>query len=212
MSAPTTTDPFLAAAAAAPQPLLLTEKDVAALLQCSVRLLQQWRAEGVRPPVWVALGPKLVRYPAQALAEWVANLASEPQPERSPAVLTVAPPSPDPTPLRVDGFDQPLFRGGRRRTRHTTFQGFLSQGLLSDEWLFVQRDERRPTDFLSTFADERSDENEVKWMRLEDYLDAVRHGAQRDQARQEEQRLSTLAAPKKARPARRLGPAHKPES
>lgn len=178
-----TTDPFFEALAAAPRPLLLTEKDVAALLQCSVRLLQQWRAEGVQPPVWITLGSKLVRYPAQALADWASTLAGGQQPSRAAALPTAVTPTPALTPGEVDGLDEPLFRGGRRRSKHASFESFLMTGLPRDEWLFRQREGKRPQDFLASLDEDHSDADEVVWLRLDVFLDSVRRCAETDAAR-----------------------------
>jgi hypothetical protein len=147
--------------------LLLTEKDVAGLLQCSVRLLQQWRAEQVQPPLWITLGPKLIRYPAQALIEWVDTLAHAPSPGRAAALASVLPVAPALRSVEMDGLDEPLFRGGRRRSRHATLESFLSTGLPQDEWLFRQRENERRRDFLATLDDQRLDDNEVMWLRLD---------------------------------------------
>ncbi|WP_395683115.1 helix-turn-helix transcriptional regulator [Dokdonella sp.] len=178
-----TTDPFFEALAAAPRPLLLTEKDVAALLQCSVRLLQQWRAEGVQPPLWITLGSKLVRYPAQALVEWASTLAGGQQPSRAAALPTTAPPTPVLTAGEVSGLDEPLFRGGRRRSKHASFDSFLMTGLPRDEWLFRRCEGKRPQDFLASLDEERSDADDVQWLRLDAFLDSVRRCAETDAAR-----------------------------
>lgn len=202
-----TTDPFFEALAAAPRPLLLTEKDVAALLQCSVRLLQQWRAEGVQPPLWVTLGSKLVRYPAQALAEWASTLAGGQQPSRAAALPTNAPPKPVLTAGEVNGLDEPLFRGGRRRSKHASFDSFLMTGLPRDEWLFRRREGKRPRDFLASLDEDHSDAEDVEWLRLDAFLDAVRRCAEREEAREHFNKLDNDLTPALTPGApRRLGP------
>ena len=200
-------DPFFRALAAAPRPLLLTEKDVAALLQCSVRLLQQWRAEGVQPPLWITLGSKLVRYPAQALADWASTLAGGQQPSRAAALPPAAPPAPVLTPGQVDGLDEPLFRSGRRRSKHASFESFLLTGLPRDEWLFRQCEGKRPQDFVASLDEERSDADNVVWLRLDAFLDSVRRCAETDAARSDHERLLVELVPATAQGRRRrLGP------
>ncbi|TDR40468.1 hypothetical protein DFR29_113170 [Tahibacter aquaticus] len=175
------TDPLLSAVAAFPRPLLLTEKDVAALLRCSTRLLQQWRADGVSPPAWMALGPKLVRYPAAALIAWIDGGAGTSKAPRSIAATTVAPVTdglfaPD---WAGAGFDEPPFRGGRRpKVRRTSFMGLLSTGLPDEEWLFVVRSASgRPIEFVESLQHDRSDDDEVVWLRLDEYLEASARAA-----------------------------------
>lgn len=177
------TDPLLSAVAGFPQqPLLLTEKDVAALLQCSVRLLQQWRAEGVSPPTWMALGPKLIRYPADALVAWVRSGVGTTKVPRGLAAKTIAPVgdglfAPD---WAAAGFDEPPFRGGRKpKIRHASFMSFLSSALPDEEWLFVVRAETgRPIEFIESLGEERSDANDVQWLQLHEYLAAVKRAAE----------------------------------
>jgi|GEM_PF-6145258 hypothetical protein len=207
MTEHSTTDPFFEALAAAPRRLLLTEKDVAALLQCSVRLLQQWRAEGVQPPLWITLGSKLVRYPAQALAAWASTLAGGQQPSRAAALPAAVLPTPALTPGEVDGLDEPLFRGGRRRSKHASFESFLMTGLPRDEWLFRQCEDKCPQDFLASLDEDHSDADDLMWLRLDVFLDSVRRCAEADAARDHHERLGVDLEPatEQERP-RRLSP------
>lgn len=205
MSEPLATDPFFDAISLVSKPLLLTEKDVAALLQCSVRLLQQWRTDGVQPPTWVALGPKLIRYPAQSLVEWVSSLRSEkPHPIINPTLSPRTPP--DVSAPSGAGFDEPVFKGGRRRSRQSSFHSFLTFGLPSDEWLFVCSERKRPRDFIESLLDERDQEDEVTWMRLDAYLERIKTESSADYARiQEEQLNESLREGKEAPEKTRLG-------
>ncbi|WP_313912706.1 hypothetical protein [Tahibacter sp.] len=154
---------------------------MAALLRCSTRLLQQWRADGVSPPTWMALGPKLVRYPAAALIAWINDGAGTSKAPRSTAAATVAPVTdglfaPD---WAGAGFSEPPFRGGRQpKVRHTSFMGLLSAGLPDDEWLFVVRGASgRPIEFVESLQHDRSDDDEVVWLRLDEYLVAAKRAA-----------------------------------
>lgn len=182
MAFPSSTDPLLSALAAFPQPLLLTEKDVAALLRCSTRLLQQWRADGVAPPTWVALGPKLIRYSAAALIEWIDHGMGTSKPQKSSVAATIAPGgdglfAPD---WAAAGFNEPPFRGGRRpKVRHVSLIGFLSTGLPDDEWLFVLKQPTgRPLDFVQSLGQDRCDDEEVAWLRLDEFLASTASAAQ----------------------------------
>lgn len=176
-----TSDPFTQAAAARFPVLMLTEKDVAALLQVSPRLLQQMRSENKAPPDWVTIRG-LVRYPADKLFQWANSVERAPadvvDPAASAAPIPMALPS-----VELAGLDEPILRSGRRRTRQASFQAFLTTALPKDAWLFVRPPGGRPIDFLATLeADERRDEDEVLWLRLDAYLHEVLTGAKRDAA------------------------------
>lgn len=158
----------------------MTEKDVSGLIQISVRKLQEMRELGIKPPVWIKIGAS-VRYPAALLKQWIESgsemgHASAPSTASSISkdARSIARPSDS------SGYDEPLFRGGRRKkVKHQNFAQFLSEGHLPDEWLFVLRGpHRRPVDWMSTLADkERCDEDEVVWLELGDYLGRLEHSA-----------------------------------
>lgn len=57
--------------ASRPLPMMLTEKEVSALLQVSVRTLATWRQEGRAPPLWRVLHGKIIRYPSAPLVAWI---------------------------------------------------------------------------------------------------------------------------------------------
>lgn len=175
-------DPFLPALRGERAPETLTERDVAAHLQVSVDLLQKWRRHGTRPPHWNHVHGKLVRYPTRLFVEWLDELArSAPTSTNSStpveAIAAVVP-------VGDDGLDEPVLRGGRRKkTRHTAFSTFITSAFPGDEWLFVLRGPwQRPVDYLASFEGERSDDDEVVWLTLRDYLDRVRHAAAAEEA------------------------------
>jgi hypothetical protein len=51
--------------------MMLTEKEVSALLQVSLRTLATWRQEGRAPPDWKVLHGKIIRYPSAPLVAWI---------------------------------------------------------------------------------------------------------------------------------------------
>ena len=61
----------------APRRPLLTEREVAVLLNVSVKVLQKWRAQGIGPP-WTRVGPTAIRYWPEKLDQWLSARASAP--------------------------------------------------------------------------------------------------------------------------------------
>lgn len=62
------------------QELLLTEREAARVLKCSIETLRQ-RRRGGRGPAFVRLGPKLIRYQQDAIDEFIQQHTSQPRPE-----------------------------------------------------------------------------------------------------------------------------------
>ena len=155
---------------------MLTEQDVAGLLQVSVRTLQEWRRLKLMPPELKVLHGKIVSYPARRLLEWIDSPAAVGAPQTSP---THTPAMPAVVPLKdVDGFDEPLLKGGRKRKSiHRSFAEFMSSGMPADQWLFVLRSAyERPIDWNESLLAERTLEDPVIWLSLGDYLDTFRKG------------------------------------
>lgn len=56
---------------------------------------------------------------------------------------------------------------------------FLSSALPDEEWLFVvQATTGRPIEFVASLQHERSDDDDVQWLRLDEYLAALKRAAE----------------------------------
>lgn len=176
-------DPFLEAAAAKPEPLMLTENDVAALIQISQRKLQELRAQNIMPPVWKKIG-KSVRYPARLLKAWIESTNDGMQSELAARRHKQESSRDSSFTISSDGYDEPLFRGGRRKkVQHQTFNRFLAEAYVTDEWLFVLRGVHgRPLDWLGTLDDKRVAEERVVWLTMGDFLESIQRSARDQQA------------------------------
>ena len=145
----------------------LTPKQVAMILQCSNRWLEDQRA-GNKPPPWYLLGDRMVRYAAGPLRDYLRGLMSGPS--RPTSEITKA---------RVEldiGLDEPMFRGGRKKANQSTFTGFLSTGRMTDEWPFAFiGDYRRPVDFIATLELDFDVDHDCAWLTLKDYLIQLKH-------------------------------------
>ncbi|NYE29204.1 hypothetical protein HDE78_002162 [Rhodanobacter sp. K2T2] len=147
----------------------LTPQQVALILQCSVRWLEEQRA-GKKPPPWFPLGKRMVRYAAGPLRNYIRGLITAPNLSTS-----------EHTQAKLDakvGLDEPMLRGGRKKAKQASFTGFLSVGLMHDEWPFALVGEhRRPIDFLSSLEIEFDVEPECRWLTLKTYLTELKRSA-----------------------------------
>ena len=60
---------------------LLNERKVADFLNCSVKVLQKWRAED-RGPLWFRIGPSMVRYDPDDVDRYVREGERQPDQRR----------------------------------------------------------------------------------------------------------------------------------
>jgi hypothetical protein len=172
------------------------EEYVAGLLQCSTRWLQQQR-ERREPPPCVYVSRDMVRYRAGSLRQWMASLSEETAARPSPPLQST-----DPNLLRgeIESLQVPVLKGGRRRSRLTSFQSFLIEGRSNDEWLFgFVGDERRPVDvFLAIIADLPPTAS-CEWLTLDQYLVRLKSAAdfvlQREEATRSAIALADLLPP-----------------
>ena len=166
-------DPLLMAFDALPANKMLHESQVALLLGCKPRWLEEQRSRG-QPPPYVMLGNRLVRYAVGPLRQWIQNTI-----EHAPA---------SPTEHRAKqtaddlGFDEPILRGGhRKRPKQSSFTEFLVTAKPDDEWPFVfVGPARRPVDAIGalTLADAEQI-MDAGWLCLDDYADALKAAAAR---------------------------------
>jgi hypothetical protein len=157
-----------------PAHFLLTTPQVALVLQSTTRWLEEQRSRG-NPPPYVELGGRMVRYGVGPLRDYIHALFAE-----APASPTAARAQREATEL---GFDEPILRGGRRKKpAQGTFNAFLTQGQLDDEWPFVRvGDFCRPVDFLEALLKvEADDVRDAGWLTLGGYLAAMRDSAERE--------------------------------
>ena len=154
-------DPLLMAFDALPSNKLLVQEQVALLLECTTRWLEEQRSRGAPPP-YVQLGERMIRYAAGPLRDWLRQ------------TIDTAPTSP--TQHRVQreaqmlGFEEPILRGGRRKKLPAhSFASFMATAS-DDEWLFALRAPHgRPVDFLADLELESSDDDGYEWLTLEQY-------------------------------------------
>lgn len=163
-------DPLLMAFDALPASKLLQQEQVALILECTTRWLEEQRSRGAPPP-YVQLGERMIRYAVGPLRDWLRQTI-----ETAPA---------SPTQHRAQreakslGFDEPILRGGRRKTLPArSFAQFMATGTAEDEWLFALRAPYgRPVDFLADLELECSEDNGYEWLTPERYsqrlMDAV---------------------------------------
>lgn len=159
-------DPLLMAFDALPANKLLQQEQVALVLECTTRWLEEQRSRGAPPP-YVQLGERMIRYAVGPLREWLRQ------------TIEAAPTSP--TQHRAQrnakslGFDEPILRGGRRKKIPApSFAQFAAAGSASDEWLVTLRAPYgRPVDFLADLALEPSEDDAYEWVTLEQYGDRL---------------------------------------
>lgn len=164
-------DPLLMAFDALPANKMLHEAQVALLLGCKTRWLEEQRSRG-QPPPYVMLGDRLVRYAVGPLRHWIQHTI-----EHAPA---------SPTEHRATkaaeelGFDEPIFRGGhRKRPKQSSFPQFLATAEPDDEWTFVfTGPSRRPIDAISALTGVDVEQIvDAGWLCLNDYADALKAAA-----------------------------------
>lgn len=185
-------DPLLEALDRLPGQQMLTAAQVGVLLQVSIRWLEEQRAAS-KPPPWVELGPRMVRYAAGPLRSWMQGLI-ETAPTSSAAK----------TQRQADaiaGLDEPILRGGRRKKpAHQSYAAFMSTAQRLDEWPFaIVGPHKRPIDFITALEMELTDADACEWLTLEHYLaqlkNATQAEAQYNQARAERADLADKLPP-----------------
>jgi predicted DNA-binding transcriptional regulator AlpA len=194
-------DPLLMAFDALPANKMLHEAQVALLLGCKTRWLEEQRSRG-QPPPYVMLGNRLVRYAVGPLRQWIQNTI-----EHAPT---------SPTEHRAKqtaddlGFDEPILRGGhRKRPKQSSFTEFLVTAHPEDEWPFVfVGPAHRPVDAIGAFTlDDVEQIMDARWLCLDDYADALKAatawvvGAEKAEQRQEQ--ASDASGLRDERPRRR---------
>lgn len=99
-------DPLLMAFDSLPANKMLNAAQVALLLECSIRWLEERRSRGQSPP-YVMLGDRMVRYVVGPLRQWILHTIEQSavSPTEHRANKTV----------RESGLDEPILRGGRRK-------------------------------------------------------------------------------------------------
>jgi predicted DNA-binding transcriptional regulator AlpA len=99
-------DPLLVAFDSLPANKMLDAAQVALLLGCTTRWLEERRSRGLPPP-YVVLGDRMVRYVVGPLRQWIQQ------------TIEHAPTSPSgyraKKAARESGLDEPILRGGRRK-------------------------------------------------------------------------------------------------
>jgi predicted DNA-binding transcriptional regulator AlpA len=183
-------DPLLMAFDALPANKMLHEAQVALLLGCKIRWLEEQRSRG-QPPPYVMLGDRLVRYAVGPLRQWIQHTI-----EHAPA---------SPTEHRAKqaadalGFDEPILRGGhRKRSKQSSFAHFLATAQPDDEWPFVFMGVgRRPMDAVDALT--HADVERIRdggWLCLHDYADALKEAAtweaRAEHADQRDEQLSNI--------------------
>lgn|GEM_PF-4713569 len=141
---PFTDDPLLMAFDTLPANKLLHQAQVALLLECTPRWLEEQRSRG-EPPPYMQLGERMVRYAVGPLRQWLHHTLDE-----APASPTEHRATRDQETL---GLDEPILRGGRRkRATQSSFAAFLTEGHSDDEWPFLLvGSQHRPVDALGAF-------------------------------------------------------------
>lgn len=185
MTNPFLDDPLLMAFDTLPAHKLLKASQVALLIEQSVRWLEEQRSKG-NPPPWVQVGDRAVAYAVGPLRTWLQDLMTG-APSSTHAVTKSKA-------AHVAGLDEPILRGGRRKTpKQATFTAFLTSGLPSDEWPFVLIGEsRRPIDFVGALLagdDPVGDDAECLWLTLEDFTHRLADAARHEQALAEREAL-----------------------
>lgn len=164
-------DPLLMAFDALPANKMLHEAQVALLLGCKTRWLEEQRSRG-QPPPYVMLGDRLVRYAVGPLRQWIQHTI-----EHAPT---------SPTEHRAKqvaddlGFDEPILRGGhRKRPKQSSFAQFLATAEPDDEWTFVfMGPSRRPVDAIGAMTQvDAAQIVDTGWLCLDDYADALKAAA-----------------------------------
>lgn len=164
-------DPLLMAFDALPANKMLHEAQVALLLGCKTRWLEEQRYRG-QPPPYVMLGDRLVRYAVGPLRQWIQHTI-----EHAPS---------SPTEHRATkaaeelGFDEPILRGGhRKRPKQSSFAQFLMTAHPGDEWAFVYvGPSRRPVDAIGALTHVDAEQVvDAGWLCLNDYADALKVAA-----------------------------------
>jgi hypothetical protein len=174
-------DPYLQAFDRLPASQQLNEQRVAALLDLSVNTLQNWRAAGHTPPVWVKVSDKLVRYPVGPLRDWLNGMAAA-----TPSVEPSRPVRPDPRGrLSVQeraSLQLPILTRGRR-AKQATVTSFLASGSHTDEWLFeLSSPYSRPIDFIAAMELDLPDGGECVWLTLSQYAAHLRKAVEHEAA------------------------------
>jgi len=169
-------DPLLMAFDALPATKLLHQSQVALLLECTTRWLEEQRSRG-EPPPYMQLGDRMVRYAVGPLRTWLQRTMEE------------APASPTEQRARADqktlGFDEPILRGGsRKQPTQSSFTSFLSQGRPDHEWPFVLvGNYHRPVDAIGAFDTVGADQvTGSKWLSLKSYLHALSDATEGERA------------------------------
>ncbi|HET7329900.1 hypothetical protein [Dyella sp.] len=164
-------DPFLEALDRLPDNQLLTSAQVGILLQVSIRWLEDQRGAS-KPPPWIELGPRMVRYAVGPLRGWMNGLI-----EGAPAS------SAEKTQRKTDaiaGLDEPILKGGRRkRPAQQSYGAFMSTAQRLDEWPFaIVGQHKRPIDFITALAMELNDDDACEWLTLEHYIALLKESTQ----------------------------------
>lgn len=156
-------DPLLLAFDALPESKLLHQDQVALLLECKTRWLEEQRSQGAPPP-YVQLGGRMVRYAVGPLRTWLKKVVAD------------APASPTDRRAKDDaatlGYDEPLLRSGRRAKPlpAPTMGLFVATAQSADRWPFVLRAPYgRPVDFINALQLDSHDDDISVWLTLDDY-------------------------------------------
>jgi hypothetical protein len=181
-------DPLLMAFDALPANKLLHQAQVALLLECTQRWLEEQRSRG-EPPPYMQLGDRMVRYAVGPLRAWLQRTVDE------------APSSPSDQRAKGDqdalGFDEPILRGGRRKhSTQSSFASFLSEGHPDHEWPFVLvGNQRRPVDAVGALNGVDLEQiTGSEWLSLTDYLMALRTASECERAEALAEQRATKAS------------------
>lgn len=156
-------DPILLAFDALPESKLLHQDQVALLLECKTRWLEEQRSQGAPPP-YVQLGGRMVRYAVGPLRTWLRKVVAD-----APASPTARRAKDDAATL---GYDEPLMRSGRRAKPlpAPTLGLFVATAQSADQWPFVLRAPYgRPVDFIDALLLDSHDDDISVWLTLDDY-------------------------------------------
>lgn len=97
---------------------MLTDKQVAVILNVSVRTLATWRQQQCRPPFWKVLHGRIVRYPSALLYAWIdTESTNDVAPRRRRATrraIIASPPSSTITASPTAGIQDRRFRAKRQ--------------------------------------------------------------------------------------------------